>query len=870
MRRYILAAMIGLSSLTFAQLPPRPLEEGPTGLGLLLRKLGNFHTMLHITAHPDDEDNALLVKLNRGDGARTALLSLTRGAGGQNQIGDEQGIALSILRTEELASMHRIDGAEQYFARAVDFGYSFSREETFEQWGREEILHDVVYFIRKLRPDVILCLPPRGAGGGQHHQASGILSLEAFHAAADANRFPQQIENGLHSWQPKKIYSRVFRWRRQPDGQEHKVIKVPTGIFDPLLGKTPYQYGREARRFHICQDMNRVSPLPGREYTDLYLEDTVLERPMPEARMFDGIPSSLFGYLLEREKEEHPSFKQLCDTYIQLVREAQSSFSIQNFWETIDPLHNCLSQVHTMIAYVNSSNLMLATQQTLLERLRYQQKTIEQALVLAHGIQLQAGANRSEVTPNSKFKVSLHAYNACPYPIKDIQFTLEVPEGWQAEINTQTETAFEPYHEVERVYDVTVPAGAVHRSVYWDYHSTASRYEWDQDALFGEPFVSPFLKAKCKFTYAGNDIAFSKPVVYRYENPWGVGEKAKEVSVLPDITLTVNPKVLVFADGSETEEKTVSVTVQSHRSDAFDAKVYLEVPDGWTVEPEMREVPFTAAERVQAVEFRIIPQDNYGTYSMNAIAEYKGNRYAESVRTIAYQHIQKRYHFTPSSAEVLVLPVETVDAHIGYVMGAGDHVPDALEQIGCRVTLLNESDVANENLDQYDLIMLGVRAYLTRNDLRKHNARILEYAHNGGTVIVQYNKYEFNDADWGPYPVQVSRNRVTDESAPVNILKPDHPLFNDPNKITRDDWNGWVQERGIYFLGNRDEKYVDLISSEDPFEYNPGEKKGILVETKYGKGRWLYCGLALFRQLPAGVPGAYKLLANLVGLSKQE
>lgn len=867
MRFMSLLFIVLMPYLVIAQLPPQPLEQGAIGLGLLLRKLDNYYTVLYVTAHPDDEDNGLLVEQCRVQGIRAALLTLTRGAGGQNQIGDEQDIALSVLRTEELASMHRLDGAEQYFGRAVDFGYSFSVDETFEKWGREEILRDIVYHIRRLRPDIILCMSPRGGGGGQHHQASGVFSQEAFRLAADPNAFPDQIEKGLQPWQAKKLLSRAFRMSRSQIDPE-RLVEAPIGIFDPLLNHTAEQFGRIARSFHICQDMNRVSPLPGRAYSRYYLEDTTLPKTVLNENLFSGISASLFDYLSGDEQKVFPSFQTDLAQYRDLVAAARKTFSIDQPWNTIVPLHQCMPHLLSMIESVQSSNLSAKTKQDVLVRLAFQAQTLQQALILAHGIVFDAEANQGEVTPGGRLKVSLHAYNASPLALNEIQLSLHTPDGWQAEVNMKTPSQMEAYQETETVYDVTVPQNASHRSVYWQYHPTASRYEWIDDTSGGLPFSQPPLQAELSIVYAGNKVSVTKPVVFRYENPWGVGSKEKEVSVLPNLSLTITPNILVFSTENGNQSKTVSVQVQCHQDRPIEAEISLQTPDGWSVEPSSIPVKLNPSEKNTAVSFQVTAGNTAGTYQLAALAKSNGKIFNENVQTIDYQHIQKRYYITPSTVQALVMPIQTVSSHIGYIMGSGDQVPQALEQLGCRVTLLDEQAVTNGNLQEYDTIILGVRAYLNRSDLRKHNARLLEYVHQGGTVIAQYNKDEFNDAQWGPYPAQNTGSRITDENAPIQILQPQHPLFHFPNTVTDQDWQGWVQERGIYFLGRRSSEYVDLLASEDPLPNNAGEKTGILVEARYGKGKWLYCALGLFRQLPAGVPGAYKLLANLAGYSQ--
>ena len=334
------------------------------------------------------------------------------------------------------------------------------------------------------------------------------------------------------------------------------------------------------------------------------------------------------------------------------------------------------------------------------------------------------------------------------------------------------------------------------------------------------------------------------------------------------ISLMLSPRNVVFPLRSANRSRTVSVDVLHKGREPAQGALRLEVPGGWNVSPSEAPLSFQRENEAATVKFELTPPSTVapGTYEVGAVASFDGREYREGYETIAYHHVETRYLFHPARAKVQALEIEVAPVTVGYIMGGGDDVPEAIRLLGAEVEMLDEQELAEGDLSRFDLIMTGIRAYLTRDDLRAYNWRLLEYVENGGTMVVQYNKFEFNDAQWGPYPALVSRDRITVEEAPIRILEPDHPLFNYPNEITENDWSGWVQERGLYFLGDKDGRYVDLVASEDPWEYNAGEKRGALVEARYGDGRWLYVGLGFFRQLPEGVADAYKVFANLLSL----
>ncbi|MFQ5792269.1 MAG: NEW3 domain-containing protein, partial [Acidobacteriota bacterium] len=750
----------------------------------------------------------------------TALLATTRGDGGQNEIGPELFEAIGILRTEELMAMHRMDGAEQYFTRAYEFGYSFSVEETLEKWGKEEILGDIVRIIRTVRPDVIVSLPLGGEGGGQHHQTSARLTKEAFRAAADPNRFPEQMEAGLRPWQALKYYTRIwFQRRDEPDPPG--TVRINTGQYDPVLGRSYFQMGMEGRSRHRCQGMPQLRALPGERFSKWVLEDSVIEVTGPESDLFDGVATGL-DRLKDFVKDEAAEADFVLSGLDELQRhadEAKAAFDARRPWRSAGPLWRGLTALRRLRRDMARSSLSKKARYELEHRLAPKERDFVHALALAHGIGFDPIADRGEVTPRGTFEVALQVTNRSPEALEVTGVELALPPGWSRRVEQGPSTGrLELDDKLEVRYQVTVSPQAEYSRPYWRRKPDVDRFDLLKPEYFGLPFSPPAITARLTFRSDDVDATVEKPVQYRYEGPWVGTEKQKEVSVLPELSLTLSPQVVVFPMASQDRSRSISVTALYKGTESAKGTVRLEAPRGWEVSPEQVPLTFQRENEATTVRFQVTPPDDIqpGSFWIDAVGTLAGKDYREGVQTIAYHHIQTRYLFRPARAKVVALDVQVAPVKVGYVMGVGDEVPVAIGQLGAEVMMLERGDLAEGDLSQFDLIMTGIRAYLNRDDLRAYNHRLLEYVKNGGTMVVQYNKFEFDDAQWGPYPAKMSRNRITVEEAPITILDPSHPLFNSPNKITEDDWGGWVQERGLYFLGERDERYVDLLASEDP------------------------------------------------------
>lgn len=926
----LLIAAASAHSTAQHQLIPVAQMRGEPALELQLRKLDTVGNFMMTTAHPDDENNAMLAYFSHGKGYRTSLVTATHGEGGQNEIGPELFVPLAVLRTEELLAAHKFDGADQYFLRAIDFGFSFSVEETFEKWGHDEIEGDFVRMIRTIRPDVIVGWLFDGDGGGQHHQASTRLAEEAFRAAADPNKYPEQIKEGLRPWQPKKFYYTAgfgpgaSSGIGKPPGDEAPSMMTFTGgaDFDPVLGRTYDEIAGEARSMHKCQGMGQLLPLPAptggggfgpggvRNYR---LRDTVLPGGVarPDKDIFDGVDTSLRGLLSfaaasanastsakatadgSAGQAEVTSLGDGLDRITTAVADARKALASSGEAATVAPLTAGLKAVRDVRSLVASSNLPESAKYEIDFRLAQKEPQFAKALMLAADVRIDAVARDGLVVGGQPLAIDLLASNRGKAPV-DLQITAN---GFGAAVACDA-TSLAPNASKNCNKTVTVPADAKLTAAHFKSDPNfvpgaanyVARYIFDADVPFGLPFRPTPFTATFTMTVSNTPFTITLPIQARSERDIFAGEKRSDIHVVPEFAVSTTPDILVVStasgaasrDGSREPGagKDVRVTVTNHTKGAAKADVALQVPQGWRATPATQPVAFSREDEQMTVRFSLQPppastlaaaamRPGGNQFTVSASATAAGKTFAQGYQVIEYPHTTRRHVLVEPKIAVKALDVTVKpNLSVGYIMGVGDEVPAALEQLGVKLTMISPDDLAWGDLSHYDVIVTGVRAYERRSDLRAYNQRLLDYASAGGTVIVQYNKFEFNDAQYGPYPGKVGRERVTDENAEMKLLDPAHPVFNSPNKIGRADWANWVQERGLYFFdqAGRDPQYKDLIEFTEPFPYNRGAKLGALVEAKVGKGRWLYVGLGLWRQLPAGTDGAYRLMANLLSL----
>lgn len=860
--------------------------------GLLLRQVDGEKRVLMIGAHPDDEDTALLATFARGMGARTAYLSLTRGEGGQNLIGPELDEGLGIVRTGELEAARRLDGAAQYFTRAFDFGFSRTADESFGYWPREEVLRDVVEVIRRFRPHLVVSVfsgTPRDGHG--HHQVAGILATEGFRAAGDPDRFPELQSLGVEPWRPSRLYQ---LFRGLPGAGE---VPVSTGTVDPLLGRSHFQVAMESRSQHRSQDMG-VPRSPGPRTSTLVLVEP--ERPggSPDAGPFAGIDTTLVGLAAPVPGAEGAVLRERLQGYRERLSEAGRSLGVMEPWRAVPPLAAALEELEAAERILGG--LPGEAPPGLAEALSFRLQRGREALMAAAGISLEVRVDRPLAVPGETLGVEVLVWNGSPFPVEVGTLDLvrdALPEGWEvgeavgvAEPDDGSGGFFGspapagegpgalPPGSLRRArFQVGIPGDAAPSRLYFlREEREGEMYRWPWDArLRGLPRDPPQLRGTAAMTVRvtvdgspGRPVSLAPVAAGRYVGvDKALGEFEEPLLVVPSLSVAVDPSVLAWPLG-DPDPRTVTVSVRGTGSAAAGGEVVLEAPSGWSVEPARHLLEPVEGVGRRSFSFRVHPPalPSEGTVTLRAVARSGGREYREGFELVDYPHIERAALFRPAEVRVPVFPVQVAEGlRVGYVMGSGDGGAEALRQVGARVELLGAAEVQEGSLDRFDVLVLGVRVYEVHPELFSAREVLLDFARRGGTVVVQYNKYEYPEGGAAPWPVAMARphDRVTDEEAPVVFLEPDSPLFTTPNRIGPADFDGWVQERGLYFLSEWDDRFVPLLEMADPG--HPPTRGGLLV-APVGEGLYVYTGLAFFRQFPAGVPGAFRLLANLASL----
>jgi LmbE family N-acetylglucosaminyl deacetylase len=869
-------AILAIQAQNRLSFSPMSATSGHTALGLALRKLSVCGTFLQAPAHPDDESNSLFALFGYGMGLRVIDLQNNRGDGGQNEIGPELFRNMAVLRTSELLSAHRVDGAEQYFTRAIDYGYSFDPEEVIGKWGRKDIVGDYVRLWRTLRPDVIVTMNIQGRGGDRAHEATTILVRESFRAAADPSLYPEQIAQGLRPWQPRKLYFAGGA----PGG---RLTPVNTGAYDPLLGRTYAEIGNDARSYHKCQGLSGIGggrapapPAAGRGGGYSLVDTTIAgEMEKPESAVLDGIDISLTGIAQYARANPPRALSDALSAILTDAKAAQKAFADGNDAGAAPPAAAGLTAIRNLRAQLVGMGLDDSARYEIDFRLRLKERDYQDAVLAAHDITFDALADDGLVIEGQSVQVRLQAANhgASDVSVTGVEIAGFDGPGDCAAAAAPKDAAYSCSTQVHVPRDARLTTPYFNDN-YWKHPENQAIQIFDPAVPFGVPFApTPF---RATFHIKAGDVEVTKelPIEYRYVKDIYFGDKRMELNVVPAFSVRISPDLAVIPAAAQTVDREVDVTVTNGTKGAAKATVTLDPPVGWKVSPASAQIAFTHEDEALSARFQVMapPNAKIGNYTLHAIVtspDTGDRKFTNGYLEIEYPHIQRRQVIVPAEIAMKVVDVKTVPGvDVGYIVGVGDSVPPAIEQLGAKLSFIGPDELAWGDLSRHDCIVTGVRAYERRDDLRAYNRRLLDYVERGGTVIVQYNKTEFNREQYGPYPAKVSNNRITDETAPVKVLVPGDPIFNFPNRIGPAAWADWVQERGLYFLGDKDAKYVDLVSMTDPFKDNPGEKLGSLVECKYGKGKWIYLGLGLWRQLPAGTVGAYQLLANLIALPK--
>jgi LmbE family N-acetylglucosaminyl deacetylase len=854
-------------------------RAGTVAAGLLLRRLDGVKRVLMIAAHPDDEDTGFLTAVARGLGADAAYLSLTRGDGGQNLIGPELFEGLGVIRTGELGAARELDGATQLFTRAFDFGFSKTADESLTMWPREALLEDVVWAIRTFRPHVVVSVfsgtPSDGHG---HHQAAGIIAREAFAVAGDPTRFPDQISLGLEPWAPAKLLQ-TSRRRFLPDAPpiDGEII-LPIGGFDPLLGRSNFQVAMDSRSQHRSQDMGAAQS-PGPRATSVILVDARV--PNAGSGLFSGIDTTLVGLTRELPGEVADLAAGHLETYRSAVARAVDAFGL-------DPAPMVAPLVDALAALDRAGEVVAGHAGPELDRvLSHKRALTVRTMMAAAGVVFDVRAQDDIVVPGETVQVEALLWNGGPLTVRSADVALRSNSGWPLHASgAQGLTAggdVAPGTLATWRFEVDIPAEAAPSKLY--YMSEArdgAMYRWGNDArLWGLPRDPAEVVGELSFAASGGDtgVPGAASVSASHEADWryvgvdqALGEFVEPVLVVPRVSVNVSPRGTVWPEGLA-ESRIVTVVVHTEAEGGSVGIVSLAGPEGWRVEPDSQPFELSTAGSQRSLSFQVTPLVSVpsGRHVFRATAvDADGVSYREGFSLIDYPHIERAALFAPAEVEVAVVPVRVREGlRVGYVMGTGDDGHEAIRQMGAEVEVLDEARVRGGDFNDLDVLVLGVRAYEARPDVRAANEQILDFARRGGVVINQYNQYQFSDGAYAPRRLVIGRPapRVSVETQPVRILEPAAPLFTSPNRIDDRDFDDWVQERGLYFASEWDDGYVPLLEMSDPGE--PAQLGSLLV-TSVGEGVYAYVALSFFRQWSQRVPGAYRLFANLISLDPEE
>jgi LmbE family N-acetylglucosaminyl deacetylase len=817
-----------LTFIAFTHLSPGQPVNHPGDILSRLQRLNTLGSVLYVAAHPDDENTRMLAWLSKGMKVRTCYLSLTRGDGGQNLIGTEQGDALGVVRTQELLSARRIDGAEQYFTRAVDFGYSRNPEETLSKWDEETILSDVVWVLRQLRPDVIVTrFPATGEGGHGHHTASAILANKAFRLAADEDAFPEQLEF-VSPWQAKRIFFNSFNFRSRPPQDYTGQIHVEVGGYDPLLGQSYGEIASLSRSQHKSQGFGvAISRGSQMEHYKRIDGDTAV------STLFEDIDMSW---------KRIGNGSKIADAVNELIHDFDLNaphLSVEGLLKVRSMVSDCDDEYWKDIKMTE----------------------IDELIIACTGLYVSATSEDATASPGDSLNITFTALNRSPLQVtwEDISYS----QG-----HTTVSRSLDENIAVTETKGVHISPEISYSTPYWLTEPrivNPNMYTVSDRKMIGKPKNDEALDITFTFSILGIRITTNTPVVYIDVDPVK-GETISSTAILPALTLNIKEGSFLF---TRNEPQSVNLEIETF-SEVNDAILKITLPAGWRSDPENIVMGDLEADQISNHSFVIVPPASFvetgktSSFSVSVLTD--DHTYDLSLQRIRYPHIRPQYLLKPASADLVPLDIKGNDAHIGYINGAGDKVAASLTLAGFTVDLLNEEDVVNGRLSEYKTVITGIRAFNKHEWLKDRQELLFDYVKEGGNLIVQYNTNSFFgsiDFNVGPYPFRITRDRVTVEETRPEFLLPDHPLMKTPNKISQDDFDDWVQERGLYFAGDVSDEYEKLIKWNDP-GYDPTE--GAIITCNYGKGHFTYTGISFFRQLPANVQGAYRLLTNMIHL----
>ena len=829
MKHFILFSLLILSIKGLAQQPAKP---NAVEIYNQIQKLNFLGSVLYIAAHPDDENTRLIAYLSNDIKAETGYLSLTRGDGGQNLIGPELRELLGVIRTQELIEARKIDGGEQFFSRANDFGFSKNPDETLQIWDKNQVLSDIIWVIRKFQPDVIINRFDHRSPGTTHghHTSSAMLSFEAFDKVNDAAFFPNQLQFTT-TWQPKRLFFNTSWWfygskEKFDAADKSNLSKLQIGTYYQSLGKSNQEIAALSRSRHQSQGFGSTGT---RGEDEEYLEFLKGDAPKDKTNIFDGIDTTW-----NRVKNG----KTIGDILVAV----EKNFDFKNPSASIPELVKAYSLIDNL---ENSHWKFIKSEE------------IKKIIAGCAGLYFEAVSDVQEATPGSTLKIKLEVINRSNIPMK--------LNSYHASITSVTKflpTELENNKGVTNNLEMLLPKDIAYTNPYWlNQKGTIGMYQVDSQENIGIPDVLRQIKVVFYIKINETIIPFERNVVYKY-NDDVKGEIYQPLDIVPVVTSAFAEKVYIF---NNDRDKTVTVKVKAGK-DSINGNVKLELPEGWEVSPS--EIPFTIDKKDQEVVavFNVSPSKEVSEISIKSIVTVDGQTYNLNKIDINYPHIYKQMVLKPAEAKAIRLKIKTKNEKIAYIMGAGDEVPKSLTQMGYEVDIIKPDEISAQKLENYDVVMTGIRAYNVVNSLAFKQNILLDFVKNGKTMIVQYNTTDdLVTKDMSPFPIKISRDRVTEENAEVRFLNPKHQVLNYPNKITAVDFKGWKQEQGLYYPNEWDAAFTPILSSNDKGEK---PKDGALLITKYGKGNYIYTGLSFFRELPEGVSGAFRLLANIIAIGK--
>lgn len=833
--RNILVFFIGILIAILPATAQAPKKLSSSEAFHALQKLNFLGSALYIAAHPDDENTRLISYLSNDVKARTGYLSITRGDGGQNLIGPELRELLGVLRTQELLAARRIDGGQQFFTRANDFGYSKHPKETLKLWDKASVLSDVVWVIRNFKPDVIINrFDHRTAGSTHgHHTSSAILSTEAFDLAGNATIYPEQL-NKTATWQPRRLFFNTSWWfygsrENFEKADKSNMLNFDTGVYYPLKGLSNNEIASLASSQHLCQGFGRLTTRGSeKEYIELLKGDL----PQDENNIFDGIDTSWSR--VKGGAAVGDILYAVADNF--------------NFSDPSQHLPELLS-AYTLIQKIEDPHWRLI-----------KIREIEDLITAVTGLYLEASADFAYSNPGNTIKVNLEALNR-----SNAQITLKSVKVGNS-MASEKEIALAHNTKMNLEIDMLIPEDTQYSSPYWlAEKGSLGMYKVDNPEIIGSPETARKFFATFELEINGIPVHFKKAIVRRYSRP-DKGELYQPFEVLPEASSRIEDKVIIFSDSSP---KQIPVTIKALK-DNLKGEVQLCFSEGWKVDKEI--IPFEISNKGEekTLIFTLTPPEKEDENYISPIVKIDGKELTKELISIAYDHIPTQSVLLPSEAKVVRLDIQKAGEHIGYIAGAGDKVPESLEQIGYIVHTITPSDIQEGSLDKYDAVVMGIRAYNVLPELKFKQDLLFNYVHKGGNLIVQYNtagRWDRAYENIAPFPLKLSRDRVTNENSPVEIIAKDHALVNFPNPIEPKDFEGWVQERGLYFPSEWDPNFTPILSMNDEDET---ATEGSLLVSPYGKGHYIYTGLSFFRELPAGVPGAYKIFANMLSIGKDK